>query len=118
MTDALSLAAPDWLQFDPADENSRAYFIAAHDGRHHAYRQALARLGRSLQPYDMSGEMNEQWFTDNLNEHMAIRALFPDQIGQITIALEMPQPGADNLTEWMRRHALVHARTDAALGLR
>lgn len=118
MTDALSLNSPAWLQFDPDDDDARAFFIAAHDSRHHAYRQAAARQGRSLYPYDLSGEMDEDWFTANMNEHATLRALFPDQIGQISVALEMPPEGDENLVEWMQRHALVHARTDAALGLR
>src|SRR5262245_42920966 len=97
--------------FTPGDTPGREQFLAAHDFRHRAYRQASARMGRPLAPYDLTGQMNADWFSRHMLAHAALRALFPAEIGNSTVSLEMPQQGEENdLSDWLRRHALEHAR--------
>lgn len=118
MTDARTTVAPDWLFWKAPDPAGREQFIAAHDTRHGTYRRAASLLGRALQPKFLTGRMDHDWFARHVADHLAHAAIFPGQVGELAIALEMPPEDDENaLYDWMRRHALIHARLDLAYGV-
>lgn len=72
-----------------------------------------------LQPNLLTGRMDNDWFARNLSSHLAHASLFPGQASELVMALEMPRQSDQNaLYDWMRRHALIHARLDIAYGVR
>lgn len=119
MPNAVSTSAPDTLYWRAKDPAGREQFIAAHDIRHRTYRLAASRLGRSLPPRFLTGRMDRDWFARHLMDHATHAAIFPGQIGELTVALETPPEDDEGaLYSWMRRHALIHARLDIAYGVK
>lgn len=119
MVDARHTAAPDTLFWDPDDKAGLESFLAAHDIRHRTYRNAAALLRVTLQPCLLTGKMDGDWYARHMLCHLAMKSMFPAEVGELNVALEMPTPGDQNaIYSWMRRHALVHARLDIAYGIK
>lgn len=118
MTNLAAASAPDtlWHRYDdPAGQHA---WVAAHDIRHRTYRKAISRTGVTLQSAVLTGDVDADWFARHMLAHIALKSLFPIQIGQ-----QIPTLGDDDFDDqqsfddWMHRHALIHARLDTALGV-
>ena len=106
------------LYWRDGDEAGRKSSIAWHAQRHRTYRKAASLLGATLQTDDLTGDMTSDWFARHYFTHMALQRLFPQPGESIqTLAKGWSQDDDEAKSDWQHRHALIHARLDAAFGI-
>jgi hypothetical protein len=115
-----AINAPPSLYWKPGDEAARRVAVFDHDLRHRAYRKAATLLGVSFGAASLSSttSLDRDWFARHGLIHISLKSLFPATIGEAMPDLMDTVGEKDpNFSDWQRRHALVHARLDAAFGI-
>jgi hypothetical protein len=99
------------------DDQSLRYWMDAHDGRHHAERQAIARSGVPLFAHSYASPINRAWFGQHMLEHGAMKsfAIPDDQVS--TVMIENGWEEESSFYKWHQIHNQLHQRLDQALGL-
>lgn len=92
-------------------------WLAAHDQRHYAERQAIARTGIPLFARNFQGPVNKDWFGRHMIEHSVLKdfALPDDTVS--SIAMEMDWSSEERFYRWHQIHNLLHERLDQSLGI-
>jgi hypothetical protein len=104
--------------FNFGDKAGRASFIFWHHMRHHTYDLLSSRAGATLPPLDLKGKMDKDWLLRHSTRHRTLRKIAgvtaaDGIIGLNTVDLENRTQHAD----WLRIHALDHAKLDSYYGL-
>lgn len=118
MTDLAHTQAPDAMWTREDDEAGKKAWTQWHDQRHETYRRRASQLGKALQGVILTGELDLDWFARHMFAHLALKGLYPRELGQLVLSLERAHwQGREDFVAWHRRHALLHARLDALLGV-
>lgn len=91
-------------------------WLAAHGVRHDTLRKAFSRLGSSVLPAPLFGELNEEWVRVHYLHHMALlRTTQPDQTVSVQTISMNPMESEREFFSWHQMHNLLHERLDQAL---
>jgi hypothetical protein len=93
------------------------YWLDAHDQRHHAERQEIARRGVPLYSRSFTGQMTVEWFGRHMIEHTALQDFSLPDSSVTAVLLESTWDNEATFYKWHQVHNLLHQRLDQAIGL-
>lgn len=93
-------------------------WLAAHEIRHRAYAQAMARGGVGIAPSPLVGKVDDEWVRVHYHAHMVLLRSIPSVSSVSTQLISMnPMSSEVVFDHWHVIHNLLHTMTDQALGV-
>lgn len=99
------------------DQNALSSWLAAHDQRHYAERQTIARAGVPLYAHNFAGPVDKDWFGRHMIEHSVLKDFALPDSTVLSVAMEMEWTTEDKFYRWHQIHNLLHERLDRSLGI-
>ena len=102
---------------DYGQQDQLQYWLDAHDQRHHAERQEIARRGVPLYSHSFSGPVSKEWFGRHMIEHTALKDFSLPDSTVTSVLIESEWNDESSFYKWHQVHNLLHQRLDRAIGL-
>jgi hypothetical protein len=100
--------------FEFGDDAGEAQFILWHHLRHHTYDLINSKLGQTLPPLDLKGDVDRDWLHRHSVRHHTLRKLTGLVSGNSAIGLNrVDWDSKTQVGDWLRIHAVDHANFDA-----
>lgn len=103
--------------FEFGDHAGEGHFLLWHHLRHHTYDLILSRKGTTLPPLDLKGKVDVDWLKRHADRHTTLRKIAGGTGNSLVGMVDVNWGIAQQVADWLRLHALDHAKLDTYFGL-